>query len=61
MTYTQTVNSGAADNTTISNTATVSDPKTGDTNDSSTASTKVNKGATDSDEDRVAEYRRRAR
>ena len=41
LTYTQSVNAGATDGTLISNTATVSDPKTGDSNDSSTDSTTV--------------------
>ncbi len=41
LTFTQVVQAGAADGAVVSNTATVSDPKTGDTNDSSTASTTV--------------------
>ena len=40
-TFTQTVNAGAPIGSTISNTATVNDPRTGDSNDSSTASTQV--------------------
>ncbi len=41
LTFTQAVNAGAPNGTVISNTATVTDPKTGDTNDSSTDSTTV--------------------
>ena len=44
LTYTQTVNAGTADGTVISNTATVTDPRSGDSNDSSTANTRVNAG-----------------
>ncbi len=45
LTFTQVVNAGTADGTVISNTATVSDPRTGDSNDSSTTSTRVNRGS----------------
>ena len=41
LTFTQTVLVGAADGAVVSNTATVTDPRTGDSNDSSTASTTV--------------------
>ena len=41
LTFTQPVNLAATVGSTISNTATISDPRTGDTNDSSTASTQV--------------------
>ena len=41
LTFTQAVNAGATNGTVISNTATVSDPKTGDANDSSTDTTTV--------------------
>jgi uncharacterized repeat protein (TIGR01451 family) len=42
LTFTQTVRAGAAIGTTITNTASVTDPRTGDSNDSSSASTQVN-------------------
>ncbi len=41
LTFTQTVSAGATDGAVVSNTATVTDPRTGDSNDSSTASTTV--------------------
>lgn len=41
LTFTQVVSGSAADSAVVSNTATVSDPRTGDSNDSSTASTTV--------------------
>lgn len=41
LTFTQTVQPGALDGAVVSNTATVSDPRTGDSNDSSTATTTV--------------------
>ncbi|MBI4884975.1 MAG: hypothetical protein HY826_13070, partial [Actinobacteria bacterium] len=41
LTFTQVVTAGAADGTIVSNTATVSDPRTGDSNDSATAFTTI--------------------